>query len=107
MVLPKGIEPLSLEPESSILSIELQELTLFLTLANSFANFDFVGAGAKFARMHRNPVFYPLNYGSLLYGAKLAKKFEERVMNLLNFFCRRRFWSGKWRRCAGAPDKKR
>lgn len=29
-----------------------------MTLANSFANFDFVGAGAKFARMHRNLTLY-------------------------------------------------
>lgn len=36
-VLPKGIEPLSKEPESFILSIELQELTVIYVSANSFA----------------------------------------------------------------------
>lgn len=36
-VLPKGIEPLSKEPESFILSIELQELMAFCISANSFA----------------------------------------------------------------------
>lgn len=41
------------EPESSILSIELQELTLFLYSANSFADYEFCLRGVKFTYEHR------------------------------------------------------
>lgn len=49
-VLPKGIEPLSKEPESFILSIELQELTEFYVSANSFAAFAMLAYICKAAR---------------------------------------------------------
>ena len=57
-VLPKGIEPLSKEPESFILSIELQELTILLYWS---ARLPILPCGSNFVayyyivRLHRNP----------------------------------------------------
>ena len=55
-VLPKGIEPLSKEPESFILSIELQELTVLCVSTNSFAALAML---AYICRAARNGIAAP------------------------------------------------